>query len=147
MPYGELYIPQERATHNALNGQFLKGHTPHNKGKKWSEFLSKRSQKRCAKGWENLVKHRPQQRPETAGRCKKKIIAVDDNGKWYMFPYSLLAAKWCGGLRENVNRCCKENQKRHINKKTKKINTDHKYMGVRFYFESDDVWMEKINNT
>lgn len=25
-----------------------------------------------------------------------------------------------------------------------KVNTDHKYMGIRFYFESDNVWTTKI---
>lgn len=29
----ELYIEPERRYRNALNGQFLKGNTPHNKGK------------------------------------------------------------------------------------------------------------------
>lgn len=28
----ELYIPIERPTRNLVNGRFLKGHTPHNKG-------------------------------------------------------------------------------------------------------------------
>ena len=34
----ELYIEPERRYRNALNGQFLKGNTPHNKGKKWNEW-------------------------------------------------------------------------------------------------------------
>ena len=25
-----------------------------------------------------------------------------------------------------------------------RVNTDHKYMGIRFYFESDNVWSTKI---
>ena len=34
----ELYIEPERRDRNALNGQFLKGNTPHNKGKRWNEW-------------------------------------------------------------------------------------------------------------
>lgn len=30
------------------------------------------------------------------------------------------------------------------NKKTGAINTDHRYLGVRFYFEDDDIWTTKI---
>lgn len=33
----ELYIPIERPERNLVNGRFLKGHTPHNKGKKWAD--------------------------------------------------------------------------------------------------------------
>jgi hypothetical protein len=26
------------------------------------------------------------------------------------------------------------------------VNTDHRYKGIRFYFESDNVWTTKINH-
>lgn len=103
--------------------------------------------KRAAKGWKNLDLHRNKNgRPDNAGRCRKQVIAVDDEGKWYHFSYVGNAAMWIGGNRENVSRCCRHNQARHINKKTGAINTDHKYMGFRFYFESDSIWMAKISN-
>ena len=35
---------------------------------------------------------------------------------------------------------------RHVNKKNGKVNTDHRYKGVRFYFETDSIWTTKINN-
>ena len=54
----ELYIPQTYEGRNMVNGRFLKGHTPHNKGKKWSDYLTKRQQRRCAKGWKNVEKFR-----------------------------------------------------------------------------------------
>lgn len=140
----ELYLPPERKPYNPMNGRFLKGHTPHNKGKKWNEWAGKRAQKRMAKGWKNLDKYRPTTRPDTAGRCRKMIIAVRDDGSWCCLPYIGAAGVWVGGNRENVRRCCQFNQRRHVNRKTGKINTDHRYMGIRFYFESDPIWMEKI---
>ena len=71
--YGELKIPTERLGHNPVNGQFLKGHVPFNKGKKWSEYMKKRAMKRSMKGWENLRKYQPKTRPDNCGRCRKAV--------------------------------------------------------------------------
>lgn len=144
MTYGELYIPPEPAKYNAVNGQFLKGHVPHNKGKKWSEYLNKRTQKRMAKGWKNLELYRNKNGRPDIEKCRKAIIAVYDDGTWQYFPFIGDASKKLCMGRENIGRCCRFNQKRHINKKNGKINTNHKYMGIRFYFESDDIWTTKI---
>ena len=51
----ELWLPPTKI--NPKTGCFLKGHAPANKGKTWDEYMPKRSQKRCAKGWKNLDKH------------------------------------------------------------------------------------------
>jgi hypothetical protein len=49
--------------------------------------------------------------------------------------------------RENVRRCCKFNRKGVAPTKSwKRVNTDHKYKGLRFYYESDNIWLEKIKN-
>lgn len=137
MEYGELTLSPVFTGRNPLNGRFLKGHTPDNKGKKWSEYMSKRSQKRSAKGWRNVIIHRPKVRSDVAGRCRKRVIAVLDDGKWLVFPYIGAAAAWVEGRRENVCRCCKLNT-------SGAGNTDHKYYGVRFYYESSNVWLSKI---
>lgn len=42
----ELYIEPVRLTRNAINGRFLKGHVPHNKGKKWREWMDGRTARR-----------------------------------------------------------------------------------------------------
>lgn len=149
----ELYLPPELPRRNAVTGQFLPGHVPANKGKHWSDYLSKRKQKRCAKGWANLQKHRPTTRPDTAGRARKQVIAVMDDGRWLVFPYVGAAAEWVGGSRENVGRCCRQNQSRREKQHdwapgqprgTSRVNTDHRYLGIRFYFETDPTWMRKI---
>ena len=144
MAYGELYLPPEVPKRNAVTGRFMKGHTPANKGKKWSEYMSKRAQKRAAKGWKNLDKYRPKTRPDNAGRIRKQVIAVMDDGAWLYFSSVSSAAAWIGRMQENVGRCCRLNQSRHVNRFTGKVNTDHRYLGVRFYFEDDDIWTTKI---
>ena len=71
----------------------------------------------------------------------------------FHFAYLGDAAKWVGGNRENVGRCCRCNEAKKVCKHdwrpgqakgASRINTDHKYMGIRFYFESDNVWTTKI---
>ncbi len=143
----ELSLPPRRVFRNAKNGRFLKGHVPANKGKKWSEYLSKRQQKRCAKGWANLEKHRI--RPDNCGRPKKAVIALMDDGTWKYFQSVGSASESLGIGRFNIGRCCRLNRtRRKLNdakgRPTDKVNTDHKYMGIRFYFESDNTWIEKI---
>lgn len=140
----ELYIPPIRRGNNVTNGRFIKGHVPANKGRKWGEYMSKRAQRRASKGWANLDKFRPKKRPDNCSRCRVQIVAVKDDGTWCVLPYIGAAGEWIGGCRENVRRCCQSNRERHVNKKTGKVNTDHKYLGVRFYYESDNIWTTKV---
>ena len=147
MSQTELQFGPMPSFRNLATGRFMKGHIPANKGRKWSEWASKRSQRKMSKGWANLEKYRPSSRPDNAGRCRKPIIAVSDSGKWLYFEDSVAAASWSGGLRENIDRCCRFNASLRVNKKTGKINTDHKYKGVKWYFESDiAIWRFKIQN-
>ena len=154
MSYGELTLPPVWTGINPKTGRFLKGHVPANKGKKWSEYMGKRAQKRAAKGWKNLDLHRNKNgRSDNAGRCRKQVVAVMDDGSWRWFPYIEAAAEWIGMRRENVGRCCRSNQARKVCKHNwrpgqpkgaSRVNTDHKCKGVRFYFESDDIWTTKV---
>jgi hypothetical protein len=148
MAYGELTLPPAWTGVNKKTGRYLKGHVPANKGKKWSEWMSKRGAKRSTKGWVNFDKYRCKGHPN-AGRKKKPVIAVMDDGRWVMFPCLGAAAEWCGGRGENIGRCCRSNQSRKVLRKSAghkpgHVNTDHRYMGIRFYFESDNVWTKKI---
>lgn len=113
--------------------------------------MTKRSQSLSAKGWKNLEKNR--RRPETAGRKPKQVIAVTDEGRFHVFPFIGAAAQWIGGNRSLISRCCRYNQARKVNsrdwskgrpKGSGCVNTDHRIYGVRFYYEDDDVWIEKI---
>ena len=143
----ELYLPPVKPERNRRTGRFLPGHEPHNKGKKWEEYVPKKSQRRMRKGWKNLDKYRNcNGRPDTAGRSRKEVVAVRNNGKYRIFDFIGAAAQWLGGSRENIGRCCRNNQERHVNQKTGKVNTDHQYKGIRWYFTSDPIWQEKIGH-
>ena len=147
----ELYLPAPPPTRNRRTGQFLKGAKPWNKGMRWDEMMPKSSQRQCAKGWKNLQKYRPKTRPDTAGRSKKQVVAVTDDGKFRIFDYIGDAAMWVGGGRENVGRCCRQNRSRRTlhdveGNLTDRVNTDHRYMGIRFYFCSDPIWWHKVRD-
>ena len=136
-------IPQ--TDRNLKTGRFLKGMTPHNKGKKWADFMDGQKQKKVMRiALQNLeTARRLGHCGKAGGRNKKPIIAVLDNGEWLMFPESKAAAAWCGGLRESICRCCRENERTTLTKGGK-VNDNHKYLGVRWYFDSDDKWTLKI---
>lgn len=143
--YELTFAERPQTDRNLKTGRFLKGMTPHNKGKKWADFMDGRKQKKVMRiALQNLDRARRLGHCGTAGgRNKKPIIAVLDNGEWLMFPESKAAAAWCGGNRYNVGRCCRENERTTLTK-SKKVNDNHKYLGVRWYFESDDKWTNKI---
>ena len=141
----ELYIPPPRPQINRSNGQFLKGHVPHNKGVKgWQKSLPKKTQKKIAKGWQNVMNHRPKNRPDVIERCSRKVVVITDEKQFKIFINSVLAGEWAKGHCRNIRRCCANNQERHINKKTGKVNTDHKYLGVRWYYYDDPIWWDKV---
>lgn len=52
------------ANRNAVNGRFLKGIIPHNKGKKWSDYIDGRKKRKMLKG---LELGRNQGNPKIAG--------------------------------------------------------------------------------
>jgi hypothetical protein len=142
----ELTLPTVWTGINKQTGRFLKGHVPANKGKKWDDYMSKRAQKRAMKGWRNLDIHRNKNgRADTAGRCRKQVVAVMDDGSWLVFSYIGAAAAWLGGIRENIGRCCRLNRSGvELSKPPGKVNTDHRYKGIRWYFENDNKWTTKI---
>lgn len=137
----ELYIAPPPPSRDAC-GRFTKGSVPANKGKRWEDYMTPDGIERAAKGWQNLDR-RPTTRPDNAGRLARPVVAVEDGGRWRIFKQGKHAAEWCGGTRENVCRCCRCNEERHVNRKTGKVNTDHRYKGVRFYYDDDLIWLEK----
>ena len=46
----ELYIPPQRLNRNPINGRFLKGSIPHNKGKKWDDYIPSHKRESMIKG-------------------------------------------------------------------------------------------------
>lgn len=144
----ELYLAPPRPMRNKKTGRFVKGHKPFNKGLHWDDYMSKKSQKRASVGLKNLHK-RPKKRPDNIERFAKKVVAVLDDGRFRIFDSEQLASQWLGGSRENVGRCCRQNESDTILKKgfhKGTNNNDHRYNGVRFYFMTNDVWWDKTEN-
>ena len=140
----ELYIPPERPTRDKTTGRFLQGHVPHNKGVEgWQRSLPAKARRRISRGWKNLETHRCTSRPAGAGRPRKQVIAVSDNGRFFVFKSVAEAGRKMGVRRENIGRCCRDNE-RCVTNKTNKVNTDHKYMGFRYYYEENPAWMNKV---
>lgn len=139
----ELTLPPAPITRNAKTGRYMKGHVPANKGKTWNQYMSKRSQKRAAKGWANLEKYRCTVHSKDAGRARRAVIAVDDDGKMYYFDSITTAATVLNAKSANIRRCCLLN---HAGKSPLrgKPNTDHKYNSIRFYFECNNIFLDKI---
>ena len=142
--YGVLNLPQPALTaaskgRDPRTGRFVKGSTPANKGKRWSEFMSKRGQRRASKGWRNLIEHRCE-RPANAGRPKVPVIGIRiSDGRWWRFPSLTVAEEKTGVRQENIRQCAL-----HIrsNKKSKAVRKSAG--GFRWFLESDDEWMRQV---
>ena len=95
----ELYIERERPQRNAVNGRFLKGHVPHNKGKKWNEWMDMRKSKNIKRiGIKNL-----HGRKDVGGWNKQPVFAINKNGDtvgW--FASSLDAERKTGICARNI---------------------------------------------
>jgi hypothetical protein len=125
----ELYIPIERPTRNLVNGRFLKGHTPHNKGKKL-KFHSRWSKRRCLK---NLEKGRSMPHKTGGGTNKKAVVAIKD-GKLVGRYDSVISA----GEKLNITAS-------HISDVCLKKKGHKTVRGYKMYFESDNDWLAEID--
>lgn len=130
----ELTLPPKRMDRNPKTGRFIKGRTPHNKGRKWSEWMSKRGQKRVAKCFKNIIVHR---HIITPGWNKRAVVAIDSDGRWAVVESATAAAKKVGTTQCNITRCC------ILNRDAVK-GDNHKCRGIRFYYEDDEKWTTKI---
>ena len=90
------------------NGRFVKGMIPHNKGKKWDEWMDGRKQKKVLK---NLEVRRKYGNPDLPGWNRKPIIAIKD-GKEYWFESATMAAKTLNIQRVNISKVIYGKRKR-----------------------------------
>ena len=133
----ELTFSQERPKRNLVNGRFLKGCTPHNKGKTWDETMSDEGKEKAKKGWSNVG--RQWVRGENSGRPRKAVIAIVEGRPKYIKDIAT-AGKLINGRMGNVQRCCVENKKNGYERV-------HTYKGIAFFYEDDDTWQLYVNNT
>jgi hypothetical protein len=108
---------------NPKNGRFLKGFTPHNKGKKWSEWMDGRKQKKVFKCLSRNGN------PNLAGANAKTIVGVK-NGKFCVFESSEDPGRKLGIFARNIRAVCHGKRK--------------KAGGMMWFFEESTEWV-KIN--
>lgn len=124
----ELYIEPIRPTINKKNGQFLKGHEPFNKGKKWIDYLPEDKIRKMKK---QILSLSGGGRKDIGGWNKKAVVAIK-NGEFYGYFESCIDAA------DKLN-VCSRNVSHVANGKRKRCG------GYEFYFESDfDKWKERI---
>lgn len=89
-------IPQKQRK----NGRFVKGMTPHNKGKKWCEWKDGRKARRVKR---NLTHPG---NPTLPGWNKKQVVGISIDGKAYIFESSKDVERKLGVQSRNVRKCC-----------------------------------------
>lgn len=115
-----------RPARNFQTGTFLKGHIPHNKGKKWAEWMDMRKARKVLRiGMKNL-----KGRPDIGGWNKKPVVAVTADGRWFPFDSATDAARKTGLIRRNISHCCQGKRK-------------HCGRFRWFYFDSDE-WIKLV---
>lgn len=124
----ELYIPPERPERNLVNGRFLKGCTPHNKGKRMT-YHSKWAKRRSLK---NLSKGRGAHHKTGAGMNKKSVVLIKDEKLCGVFPSIQMAGKMIGVAPSLISAICR------------KVRGKHTANGYRCFFEDSNDWCNLI---
>jgi hypothetical protein len=133
----ELIFTERPTLQNKVTGHYMKGHIPFNKSRKWSEYMSKRSQRRCARGWANIDKFR--NKGACAGWNKRAVVAITEDGVFVgRFESGMSAARASGAQPRNINLCCRK-MRRHAGK-----TIDGRRL--RWFYENDDRWINEIRN-
>lgn len=122
----ELWIERDRPTMNPVTKTFLPGHVPFNKGRRWKDWMSKNGQLRAMKGWNNI-----KGRKDIGGWNAKAVVMIREDGRWFVFPSASEAGRKTGIQEANIRSVCRKKRKRAG--------------GYRWFFESDNEWMEIIN--
>lgn len=113
--------------YNRLNGQFLKGHVPHNKGKKWEEWMDMRKAKKIIR----IAKQNLRPNMNLGGWNKKKVVSVSENGTWKLYSSAASAAEATGNFSSNISQCCRGKRK-HCG-------------GLRWFYWDSDEWITLIH--
>ena len=122
----ELFIEPERPQRNKKYGRFLKGHVPHNKGKRWEDYMDMRKAKRLKRiGMMNLNGNM-----KLGGWNKKPCVRIDSEGNFKVYQSIEEAGKANGVYSTNICRCCKGKSKNAG--------------GYRWFYEDDKKWFEEI---
>lgn len=121
----ELHIPHKYPDRNPLNGRFNKGHIPHNTGKKWKDYMDKKTIRKLKKQLRENAKYLVP--PDTS----RKVVGIKDGKLYGIFKSATLAANHLGVNLSNIVHCCAGRQKT--------------CRGYQWFYEEDDKWLNLIN--
>lgn len=139
----ELNLGPVRLERDPQTKKWLAGHRAFNKGKKWSEFLSEDAQRRIVAA--GTKRFREQQHPKNAGPARKRVVAILEDGTWAVYDSVIEAARMFGTHRGTISSICARNRRNAKNNRWAKEGTsDRSRNGVRFYYETDPQWADKI---
>lgn len=120
------YTDDGRIARNLQNGRFLKGHIPHNRGKKWAEWMDGRKQQKVRRiGLKNLE---GKGRMDLGGWNARKVVALRSDGKPFIFISASEAARVTGLIGRNIIRCC-QGKCKHCGK-------------FRWFYWESDEWVK-----
>ena len=131
----ELYIDASPGI-NRVNGRFLRGHVPFNKGLKWPDYMDAR---KAAVVKKNLDLGRKAGNKHLAGSNKKPVVAMRDNKlisfKSAIDAQRILRSRGIKVNKNNINSVC--------NEKVELVGGEYQYTrkragGFRWFF-ADDV--------
>lgn len=125
----ELYISPLKRQNNAVTGCFLKGHTPHNKGKKWEDYMDMRKAPKIKRiALKNL---RP--RLDIGGQNKRQVIGIKEGKIIGVWESAVKASEKLKLQRRNIAHCCQAKRK-HCG-------------GIRWFYEADvQRWITFLQN-
>lgn len=123
----ELYIAPSRPQRNPTNGRFLKGSIPHNKGKKWREWMDGRKQRRVLR----IAKNNLRGRSDIGGWNKRAVIMMDDEGRHTYFESAEAAGRATEIIARNIRSVC-EKKRKHAG-------------GYRWFWFDDNEWTQYAN--
>ena len=122
--YGVLSITPP--TGKNAKGQFLKGHTPHNKGKHPREYMSEEGYQKMIKALDNKRTGNP-----NFGGCNKRSVIMIKNGKICgVFESSEDASRKTGIMASNIRSVCRGARKRAG--------------GYQWFWEESEDWINLI---
>lgn len=123
----ELYIPPERPGRNFVTGRFLKGNAPHNKGKKWADYIDGRKIRRMLKGLELGRKGKR----NIGGWNKRTVVAIKEGSLMGVYPSTSEAERKTGICSRNIRSCC-SGKRKHAG-------------DYQWFWENDNKWCNLIN--
>lgn len=72
--------------------------------------------------------------PVYAGKNRRAVVSVDDEGNWKVYSSAKKASEATGLIRENIGKCCRKQGRERCG-------------GLRwFFFYDDDEWTTLIND-